>query len=81
MCNIQFSTGTDKKKVPHDKAVDDEDGNDSTTTNEMNCLMNIKKHVASNFAKNLNRKLVERYVKCGVPQIDLVEIIIGGDGR
>ena len=47
----------------------------------MNFLMNIKKHVASNFAKDLNRELVEGYAKCGVPQIDSVEIMIGGDGR
>ena len=59
MCNLQFSTGTDKKKGPHDEAGDGEDGNDSTTTDKMNFLMNIKKHVASNFAKDLNRELVE----------------------
>ena len=81
MCNLKFSTGTYKKKGPHDEAGDGEDDNDSTTTNEMSFMMNIKKHVASNFAKDLNRKLVEGYVKCGVPQIDLVEIMIGGDGR
>ena len=80
-CNLQFSTGTDKKKGPHNKASDGEYENDSTTINEMNFLMNIKKNVASNFAKDLNRKLVEGYAKCGVPQIDLVEIMIGGDGR
>ena len=44
-------------------------------------MMNIKKHVASNFAKDLNPGLVEGYAKCSVPQIDLVEIMIGGDGR
>ena len=81
MCNLQFSTGTDKKKGPHDEAGDGEDGNDITTTDEMNFLINIKKHVASNFAKDLNPGLVEGYAKCSVPQIDLVEIIIGGDGR
>ena len=81
MCNLQFSTETDKKKVPHDEAGDGEYGNGSTTTNEMNFLMNIKKHVASNFDKDLNRELVEGYIKFGVPQIDLVEIMIDGDGR
>ena len=54
MCNIQFSTGKDKKKGTHDEAGDGEDGNDSTTTNDMNFPMNINKHVASNFAKDLN---------------------------
>ena len=29
MCNLQFSTGIDKKKGPHDEAGDGEDGNDS----------------------------------------------------
>ena len=81
MCNLQFSTGTDKNKGPHNEADDGEDGNDSTTTEEMNFMMNIKKHVASNFDKDLNRGLVEGYAKCGVPKIDLVEIMIGGYGR
>ena len=47
----------------------------------MHFLMNIKKHAVSNFSKDLNRELVEGYTKCGVPQIDLVEIMIDGDGR
>ena len=78
MCNLKFSTGTDNKKGPQDKAGDGEDVNDSTTTKEMNFLMNIKNHFASNFAKDINRELVEGYAKCGVPQIDLVEIMIVG---
>ena len=73
MCNLKFSTVIDEKKVPHKEAGDGEDGNDSTTTDEMNFLMNIKKHVASNFTKDLNPGLVKGYAKCSVPPSLFVE--------